>query len=464
MKNKVFFGISGLLLLLCFFFACNTGINDGTDDQTITKTGSNNGTTDPSTKTGISGGTDDYTAMKIVPVTPNELQKTDEFNSTATVVAGGANDFAFRLSAALAKQNSTTRNLVCSPLSVWIPLTALVNAVNPQDKAELLSALSVPDITEADINNGVSRMLYDLTRQRNKEYREGNYHAPIKIANAIFVDRDVTIKDDFAAAFMDYYRGSSINVDFESPVAVTEVNDWVDKNTNGMIKNIIQEFDPETLALLANAIYFFDRWDWEFDSDETKQGIFYAPEGETEAFYMLREGDGQIYFEDERLKALPLEFTTRGGLYILLPKDGDAAGLLASLTDDYFAAIQAGSTLAKGKLLLPRFSIEGDVMRLKDVLKTLGIPLFEADSLTGVIKETNLQLSDAMHKAVIKVDEKGTTAAAVTLLPADATSAGPQEPKKEFEMNCNKPFVFVLYDYTRDGGVQVLFTGMVNQP
>jgi serpin B len=98
-------------------------------------------------------------------------------------------------------------------------------------------------------------------------------------------------------------------------------------------------------------------------------------------------------------------------------------------------------------------------MSFGNILKNLGIPLFEEGSLTGVIEETALQLSDALHKAVIKVDEKGTTAAAVTLLLADAASAGPQEPEKTFEMNCNKPFVFVLYDRG-----QVLFTGMVNEP
>jgi serpin B len=445
MKNRTFF-IAGLLVSLLYpFFGCDTGINGG-------------------------NGGGENAAMKVVQVTPKELQNTSgDDNPAAVSVAGGANDFAFRLSAVLAKQNGVERNLVCSPLSVWLPLTALVNAADVQYKADLLAALGVPGIEDADINNGVSRMLYDLTRQRDKEYKEmgwqEDYYEPLKIANAIFVDHDITIEDSFAQAFMDYYRGSSINVDFESPEAVGEVNDWVDKSTNGMIKNIIEEFDPETLAVLANAIYFFDRWSWEFDPDKTSPDTFYASgERETEAFYMLREGDSQTYFEDKKLQAMPLDFTTGGGLYILLPKDGDAAGLLASLTGDYFLAIQTGSTPAGGKLLLPRFSIEGDVMRLKDILMTMGVPLFNNNSLTGLIQETDVQLFDAIHKAVIKVDEKGTTAAAVTIFSLDASSAGPPPPAKPFEMICNKPFVFILYDYTHDGGKQVLFTGMVNQP
>ncbi|MDR1108483.1 MAG: hypothetical protein LBL19_05555 [Spirochaetaceae bacterium] len=430
MKNQAVLSVCGLLMLLAgALLGCNTEI-------------------------GIE--TTPYNAIKIAPVTPKELLKPEY--GVSNPVSRGANDFAFRLSAALAEQ-SGTKNLVCSPLSVWIPLSALVNAVDAQYKTALLTALSVPGLEETAINNGVSGMLYDLTRQGQREYyEEGSSPDPLKIANAIFVDSAVTIKQGFAQAFMDYFRGVSINVDFKSPAAVREVNNWVKTHTNGMIPEIIQNFDPETVAAIANAIYFFDRWSWEFDPDKTTEDVFYAPEGDTKAFYMLREGDS-LYYEDETLQALPLSFKTGGSLYILLPKDGDAPGLLASLTDDYFSAIQAGSVLAQGKLLLPRFSIEGDVMSFRDILETLGIPLFIKGSLPGVIEETALQVSDALHKAVIKVDEKGTTAAAVTLLLMDVTSAGPQEPEKSFEMNCNKPFVFVLYDQG-----QVVFTGMVNKP
>ncbi|MDR3192531.1 MAG: hypothetical protein LBT87_05655 [Treponema sp.] len=413
----------------------------------------------------IEPGSDDdnvYNAIKVVPVTPKELRKPVYDDLTRRAVSVGANDFAFRLSAALAEQTGA-KNLVCSPLSVWIPLAALVNAVNDQHKAGLLTALGVPGIEDKDINNAVSGMLYDLTRQREKIeyeefYGEEDYHEPVKIANAVFVDYEVTIKKDFARTFMDYFRGSSINVDFKSPAAVSEVNNWASKHTNGMIPEIIQEFGPGTETVIANAIYFFDRWNWEFDPGETKENVFYAPDRETIAFYMLREGDDLIYYEDDKLQAMPLSFKTGGGMYILLPRNGDATGLLISLTNEYFSEIQTGSVLAEGKLLLPRFSVEGDVMSFGNILKTLGVPLFNGGSLTGVIQEADLQLSDAIQKAVIKVDEKGTTAAAVTLLPM-ATSAGPQEPENVFEMNCNKPFVFVLHDRG-----QVLFTGMVNEP
>ena len=37
-------------------------------------------------------------------------------------------------------------------------------------------------------------------------------------------------------------------------------------------------------------------------------------------------------------------------------------------------------------------------------------------------------------------------------------------PENPFEMICDRPFVFVLCGATKDGGDQVLFTGIVNDP
>jgi serpin B len=248
---------------------------------------------------------------------------------------------------------------------------------------------------------------------------------------------------------------------------VDAVNRWASDNTNGLITNVIQEFDPLTVAAIANAIYFSDRWSWEFNASQTKEDVFHAPGTDTTASFMLRQGDGQTYYEDSKIQAMPLSFRHGGGLYIILPKTGDATQLLSSMTNNYFNEIQRGSVQATGKLLLPRFSIESTIDDLAKTLVALGVPLFDegAAPLTGGLIEEPLPvfLSDAIQKAVIKVDEKGTTAAAVTVM-VGATSAGPPEPSKPFEMICNKPFVFILYNYTYDGGSQILFTGVVNQP
>ncbi|MDR2952528.1 MAG: hypothetical protein LBU82_04715 [Treponema sp.] len=401
-------------------------------------------------------------SINIVKVTEKALLSPYEEDITAAgTVARGANDFAFRLGAALVK-DAGDKNFVCSPYSVWLPLAALLNATDEQNKAALTEALGASGIGVEDINKAASRMLYNLTKMQDKDYELNRYYNPLKIANAIFVDNAVTLKNDFAQTFMDFYRGASINVDFSSQNAVDAVNRWASENTGGLIKNLIKEFDPETVVSIANAIYFSDRWDSEFDPDETKKDVFHAKGGDSKAFYMLREGKNQIYYEDDRLQAIWLSFKHGGGMYIVLPRDGDAAALLSSITNEYFNEIMRGADLSEGKLLLPRFSIENDISDLKEALKSLGIPLFVGAPLTGLIEELPLVLTSAKQRALIKVDEKGTTAAAVTIM--DAGGSARPRPSIPFEMICDRPFVFILYDNTYDGGRQILFTGVVNKP
>ncbi|MDL2233556.1 hypothetical protein LJC63_08295 [Ruminococcaceae bacterium OttesenSCG-928-L11] len=108
------------------------------------------------------------------------------------------------------------------------------------------------------------------------------------------------------------------------------------------------------------------------------------------------------------------------------------------------------------------FELEG----LNEALETLGVPLFDQQTAAltnGLIEgDSPVWLSDAVQKAVITEDEKGTTAAVVAVMAA-VGSAMP-EPTKPFEMICDKPFAFILCDSTYDGGTQILFTGIVNQP
>lgn len=405
------------------------------------------------------------------PVTAGEpanvkelMSPRDEENDAARNVANGANDFALEFSAKLL-ESSDTENFVCSPYSAWLPLAALLNATDEANRPALLEALGAAGISVEDVNKAASRMLYSLNKMERLEY-EPEMHQPLSIVSAVFVDKNETLKVDFAQTFADYYRGETFQVDFSDRSSADAVNAWASENTDGLIDKVIEEFDPETVTAIANAIYFSDRWSWEFNPDETVEDTFHAPDGDTTANFMVRQGDAQTYYEDDKVQMMPLRFETGGTMYIILPKDGDAEGLLKSLDMDYLEEMRSDAVSATGKLLLPQFTIENDVMDLGDTLKAMGVPLLDETTapLTGGLIQGDkaVWVSSVAQKAMIKVDEKGTTAAAVTVV-AMAGSAMPL-PTEPFEMVCDKPFVFVLCDSTYDGGDQILFTGVVNNP
>ncbi len=398
-----------------------------------------------------------------------------EVDEAASAVADGANDFALRLSAALVKDVGE-ENFVCSPYSVWLPLAALVNATDVQNKPTLVTALGAAGIEDGDINRAASRMLYDLMKvRRNQDAEEygGEQVDPLKIVNAVLVDDDVVLRNDFAQSFADYYRGSAVNVDFADREAVDVINRWASENTGGLINNVVEGFDPNTVAAIVNSIYFSDGWRYEFLPELTENDVFYGTAGEGTASYMLKE-ERLAYFEDSGLQAVTLDFTLGGSMMILLPKesepgdaDDSANGCLASLTGERFQEIIERSEKTEGKLLLPRFKVENQVSHLKDALISLGVPLFDegAAPLTGGLIEGDdeVWVSEVAQKALIEVDEKGTTAAAVTVVNMETTAAVIMVEDTPFEMTCNRPFAFVLYENTYDGGEQILFTGVVNQ-
>ncbi|MCL2355577.1 MAG: hypothetical protein FWC70_00275 [Defluviitaleaceae bacterium] len=397
-------------------------------------------------------------------VAPLIAPRWDEPDIAAHQAAHGANDFAFRLSAALVQEIAPEiNNFIVSPYSVWMPLAALLNATDEAHQSALSDALGASGISPEDVNRAASRMLFNLTHETEDR------RAPVHIANAVFVNRNSTIRPDFAQTFADYFRGEMLRVDFQNPSAVNEINRWASNNTQGLIPEIVQDFHPDTEVAIANAIFFSGRWSQQFNPARTRRDIFYSPSGERFAYFMETEWRGRPtnYFEDERVQALTLPFDGGSGMTIILPKDGDAVGLLASMTHEYFNRMHDDAVLAEGRLLLPRFTVEETTIDLTDALVSLGVPLFDSDSapLTGGIIEEDvpLWLFDAVQIATIEVDEEGVTAAAVTML-AVGGSAMPVPPEITFEMICNRPFVFVLHSHTADGGRQVLFTGAVNAP
>lgn len=380
-----------------------------------------------------------------------------DFSDSAGEAAAvhGMNDFSFRLAKEL---NKSGENVILSPFSVWMALAALANATEGDVGAALLTSLGIEGLTSDELNTAASKILSSLT---NAEYSEYDAHDPLTIANAIFVDSDYTLRKEFAQSFLDYYRGNAMAVDFASPDAVAAVNDWASEHTNGLIDEIVQGFDPDTVAAIANAIYFSDRWDTEFNADLTRDDIFHGVNGDATAAFMYRQGDFFPYYEDSSLQMVQLPFVSNvGSLYILLPTDGDADALMNSLDAASFAQLLSKRDSKSGELYLPRFDIDSSYS-LGAALQTLGVPLFDTDSITKLVEEDPLFITQAVHKATISVDEKGTTAAAVTVMAM--AGAGMPEENAPFLMKCDRPFVFVLTGSVRGAGEAVLFTGAVKQ-
>jgi serpin B len=118
-------------------------------------------------------------------------------------------------------------------------------------------------------------------------------------------------------------------------------------------------------------------------------------------------------------------------------------------------------------VVLPRFEVNPKAsLELSEALSAMGMELAfspEEANFTGLARprtpKDRLRISRIFHKAFVKLDEKGTEAAAATaVVMVSRTAMRPGTPK---EFRADHPFLFFLRD-TRSG--MILFMGRVAQP
>ena len=131
-------------------------------------------------------------------------------------------------------------------------------------------------------------------------------------------------------------------------------------------------------------------------------------------------------------------------MMILLPQYGsDLETLTAELTPEHWAEWTSCFSDGDVELALPRFELKFGTS-LVDALTALGMGVaFGSDSadFTGISAGGNLFINDVLHKALVKVDEEGTEAAAVTAVVTYVTSS--PEP---IEVRVDQPFLFLIHD------------------
>ena len=55
-----------------------------------------------------------------------------------------------------------------------------------------------------------------------------------------------------------------------------DINNWVKKNTDGMIEKIIDDLDPDAVMYLINTVLFDAEWENIYKKDEIRDSTFTA--------------------------------------------------------------------------------------------------------------------------------------------------------------------------------------------
>ena len=215
-----------------------------------------------------------------------------------------------------------------------------------------------------------------------------------------------------------------------------------------------------------NAIAFEGKWEDEYKEYQIQEDdIFTNAAGEEEQARMLKE-TGIHYFENDGATGFMKYYEGEEYAFVaILPKEeGAIEDYVADMTaDDYIEFWNSYTTEYDVVTKLPCFTYSYD-LTLNDALKDMGMPTAftegNADfSLMVTNPEVNLYISNVIHKTYIKLDEKGTEAAAVTAVEmANESCAEPVE-REVKEVILDRPFVYAIVDV--ESGMP-MFIGTVN--
>jgi serpin B len=239
-----------------------------------------------------------------------------------------------------------------------------------------------------------------------------------------------------------------------------DINLWVSNRTHTLIPEFFKEgvINDSTRMVLVNAIYLKAPWAAPFDERATSKADFTRLDGSVVQVDMMSNGDlsgGYGEGVGYRVLVLPL----RGSqleLVAVVPDDFAAfeAELDAAKLDEVVASVDYGRVVTE----FPRFELDMDIS-LKSNLETLGLhlPFEDGNSFEGIMPGGPGVITDVIHHTVVKVDEKGTEAAAATGI----VLGGDEGPEPEYSITVDRPFVLLLRDEPTN---TLLFFGRVLDP
>lgn len=337
-------------------------------------------------------------------------------------------------------------NVFFSPYSIHEALAMVAAGARAETAREMNAALRDSDAGEAMANPA----------EAGEGFR-------LHIANGLWAQQGVTLEPAYLKLVTEKYHASAQTVDFaHADAAARTINDWVDKQTEGKIQNLISPMalSAMTRLVLTNAIYFKADWQTPFEHQTTREQDFHLADGAVVQAQMMHRTGECDYLEDDRMQAVQLAYQGDTALLVLLPKSADGLGDVQERLEQEgeLGRIISGLKPESVTLTIPKFTMTRD-LNLAGALKAMGIKqAFEPDQadFSGIDGQHDLYISGVVHKAYVSVDEKGTEAAAATGAIAGATA---MRLSKAF--TADHPFVFLIRN-TRSGAI--LFMGRLDDP
>ena len=358
---------------------------------------------------------------------------------------------------------------------------AFLSKISQQDKGNIFfSPYSISNAfsmvyegaqgSTADEMQSVFHFIQDSTARKNyveqinSMLNDPSQQYKLDVANALWIQNDYPVLQTYKDTLKQFYMANATNLDLKNDSENSRkiINTWVENKTNQKIVDLLPEgsINQDTRFVLTNAIYFKGNWTNQFEAQGTSNQNFTTSESKIVKTSMMTTTASFPYFEDDTIQVLKMPY--QGGhlsMMVLLPKSNDLRSLENSLSVEKLQKWNGNMTTEPVTVYMPKFSLDTKYI-LNDYLPSMGMPSAfspnDAD-FTGISQTKDFSISTAVHQAFVKVDEKGTEAAAATGAVFQTTAM----PLSKYTFRADHPFVFMIYD---DQTGLVLFMGQVVNP
>lgn len=348
-------------------------------------------------------------------------------------------------------------NIFFSPYSVSTALSMVYEGARGQTAKEIQSVFHLPE--DADLRRSSIAAIYNQLNKKDAKYK-------LNTANALWMQKDYQLLQDYLAAVERYYAGKAANVDFRGATeeARKTINNWVEEKTNNKIKDLFPRgsLNPLTRLVLTNAVYFKGNWVKQFDKSQTKEEDFKVGDDKTIKTQMMSRTDKESkfgYAETKDLQILEMPYEGKDlSMLVFLPKNNDLESLEKLLTPEKLSQWKKEIKEKRVNVYLPKFTFNTKYT-LNENLANMGMPRAFTDQadFSGINGGKDLYIQLVVHQAFVDVNEEGTEAAAATGISVGITSVGPIIP----EFRADHPFIFLIQE--KETG-NILFMGRVVNP
>ena len=257
--------------------------------------------------------------------------------------------------------------------------------------------------------------------------------------------------------------GKATKVNFSDVEGTTKlINDWVESNTNGLIKDLIKSNDIDpfyTALILTNAIYFKGVWETEFNPENTIDSNFEVSSENDVIASMMNIDEGNFnYTETSDLQILELPYNGEDvSMIVVLPKDNNISIAEMEISPESLQDWRNSFERVDVDVSIPKFKLETEY-NLNDYLKQMGMNVSftpNAD-FSGMNGFKDLYIGKVAHKAFVEVNEEGTEAAGATAVHMVLTMI-----PNIVTFRADHPFLFLIQHKETEN---ILFMGRIVDP